>query len=121
MMRKGVKADERKPASELFFDRDFLIPLKEENPETAEALEMVRLAPSAVNRQPWRVVRKGNGYHFYLKHDKGYIGKATGDLQKVDMGIALCHFLSGAPGEFRIENPGLSLEGDTEYIASVIR
>ena len=121
MMRKGVKADERKQASELFFDRDFLIPLKEENPETAEALEMVRLAPSAVNRQPWRVVRKGDGYHFYLKHEKGYIGKATGDLQKVDMGIALCHFLSGAPGEFRIENPGLSVEGDTEYIASVIR
>ncbi len=120
MMRKGVKADERKPASELFFDRDFYIPLAEENPKTADALEMVRLAPSAVNRQPWRVVREGNAYHFYLKHDKGYVGASTGDLQKVDMGIALCHFMSGTDGALRLLEPGIAAEAGTEYIASVI-
>ena len=119
MMRKGVKADERKSASELFFDRDFHIPLTEDNPQVADALEMVRLAPSAVNRQPWRVIRNGNAYHFYLKHDKGYVGPATGDLQKIDMGIALCHFISGTDGVLQIQNPGITTEAGIEYIASV--
>ena len=119
LMRKGVKADERKPASELFFDRAFFLPLYEERKEIADALEMVRLAPSAVNRQPWRIVRQGRVYHFYLKHDKGYVGKATGDLQKVDMGIAVCHFMSGVNGYFTLSDPGIPTETGVEYIASV--
>ncbi len=119
MMRKGVRADERKPGSELFFDRDFHIPLSEDNEELAAALEMVRLAPSAVNKQPWRVVREGKNYHFFLKHDRGYVSETTGDLQKVDMGIAICHFMSGTDGTFRISAPGIATESDTEYIATV--
>lgn len=119
MMRNGVKAGERKNAAELFFDGDFTAPLEEENELVRAALEMVRLAPSAVNRQPWRIVRIGNAYHFYLKHAKGYVSEATGDLQKVDMGIALCHFMSGVEGELRLEDPGLPAEKDTEYIATV--
>ena len=119
LMRKGVKADERKPASELFFDQAFFLPLYEERKEIADALEMVRLAPSAVNRQPWRIVRQGRVYHFYLKHDKGYVGKATGDLQKVDMGIAVCHFMSGVNGCFELSDPGIPTETGVEYIASV--
>ena len=80
---------------------------------------MVRLAPSAVNRQPWRVVREGTDYHFYLKHDKGYVSSATGDLQKVDMGIALCHFMNGTDGSFRLADPGITTEAGTEYIGTV--
>ena len=119
LMRKGAKADERKASAEVFFDKAFFIPLQEENPKTADALEMVRLAPSAVNRQPWRVVREGTNYHFYLKHDKGYVSAATGDLQKVDMGIALCHFMNGTDGRFRLADPGITTETGTEYIATV--
>ena len=119
LMRKGVKADERKPASELFFDQAFFLPLSEDRKEIADALEMVRFAPSAVNKQPWRIVRQGRVYHFYLKHDKGYIGKATGDLQKVDMGIAIFHFMSGVNGSLAISDPGIPAETDVEYIASV--
>ncbi|MBO7422266.1 MAG: nitroreductase [Oscillospiraceae bacterium] len=119
MMRRGVKADERKPASELFFDRAFFLPLKEENNAVEQALEMVRYAPSAVNRQPWRVVREGKNYHFYLKHDKGYINKATGDLQKVDMGIAICHFMIGVESTFAIADPGIPAEAGVEYIGTV--
>ena len=119
LMRKGVKADQREPASELFFDREFYHPLTEENGNTVDALEMVRFAPSAVNRQPWRVVREGKNYHFYLKHGRGYISDATGDLQKVDMGIALCHFMSGVEGVFGMSDPGIPTETDIEYIATV--
>ena len=119
LMRRGVKADERKPASELFFDQAFFLPLYEDRKEIADTLEMVRLAPSAVNRQPWRIVRQGRVYHFYLKHDKGYTGRATGDLQKVDMGIAICHFMSGVNGSFAVSDPGIPTETGVEYIASV--
>ena len=55
------------------------------------ALEAVRLAPSAVNKQPWRVVVTENAAHFYEKKDKGY-DNGTYDLQKADLGIALYHF-----------------------------
>ena len=120
LMRKSVKASERKRAAELFFDGDFSTPLSEENEAVKAALEMVRLAPSAVNRQPWRVVRVGSAYHFYLKHAKGYVSEATGDLQKVDLGIALCHFMSGVKGELLLQDPGLSTEKDVEYIATVL-
>ena len=119
LMRKGAKADERQSASALFFDGDFSAPLTEEDEKVRNALEMVRLAPSAVNRQPWRVVRIGRAYHFYVKHAKGYVSEAAGDLQKVDLGIALCHFMSGAGGDFKMEDPGLNTEKDLEYIATV--
>ena len=53
MMRKGVKADERLPFKELFFDGSFDKSLAKENAgKCLDALEMVRLAPSAVNKQP---------------------------------------------------------------------
>ena len=61
-------------------------------------LEVVRWAPSASNKQPWRVVRGRKRWHFYLARTKGY-GKGLltslvklADLQRVDMGIAMCHF-----------------------------
>ena len=120
LMRKGVKAGERKNDAEMFFDGDFSAPLTAADEKIQAALEMVRLAPSAVNRQPWRVVRIGSAYHFYLRHAKGYVSEATGDLQKVDMGIALCHFMSGVEGKLLLEDPGLSTEKDTEYIATVL-
>ena len=65
----------------------------------AAVLEGVRMAPSASNKQPWRIVRRGGDWHFYLQRTKGY-GKGSAlfavlrlaDLQRVDLGIALCHF-----------------------------
>jgi len=51
----------------------------------------VRLAPSAVNRQPWRMVVMDDVVHFYLQRAKS-LGGGKLDMQKIDMGIALCHF-----------------------------
>jgi len=133
MMRKAVKADSRKPWEELFFRGDFQTPLTEaglrdaagpESAAAADALEMVRLAPSAVNKQPWRVVALDGAYHFYEKKDRGYVSEATGDLQKCDVGIAVCHFVSaleerGISFEFAIRDPEIPAPEDTEYIATV--
>lgn len=120
VMRKGVRADKRLPAKELFFDHDFSAPLITDDKKIEDALEMVRLAPSATNSQPWRIVRDKNAFHFYLKHNKGY---ATGawDMQKIDMGIALCHFMTGmGGGRLVLDDPKIPVRENTEYIATVV-
>lgn len=124
MMRKAIKADERLPFEELFFDCNFNTPLKKEKAgKLAEPLEMVRLSPSAVNKQPWRVVVSDNMVHFYLKHSKNFSGDSALDMQKVDMGIALCHFALTAKENnlnpiFMQEDPKLISSPELEYIAS---
>lgn len=123
MMRKGVKADVRKPLSEIFFDGDLSTPL-EETGSIAEAMELVRWAPSAVNKQPWRVIRKDGRFHFYLKHDKGFISDEVGDMQKIDMGIALYHFVkgleeAGMTPAISMEDPAIDVPENVEYIATV--
>ncbi len=123
LMRKGVKADSRLGFGELFYDGSFGTPLTEEKAgEIAPALEAVRLAPSAVNKQPWRAVLCGNKVHFYEKRSRGYDDGAW-DVQKIDMGIALCHFEltakeNGLTAVFGTEDPGISTSDDTVYIAT---
>ena len=126
MMRKGVGADNRMPAEKLFFDGNFAAPLSgRKKDEIADLIEMVRWAPSAVNKQPWRVVCADGGvYHFYEKKDKGYVSNETGDLQKIDVGIALCHFVmgleeQGTTPKVTVSDPGIQLPEGVEYIASV--
>lgn len=82
----------RKPFTALFFENSFQTPLAATDAGAYEIpLEMVRLAPSAANRQPWRIVRTSGQFHFYLAHDSLNASHSY-DIQKVDMGIALCHF-----------------------------
>ena len=125
MMRKVVKADERMAFEELFFDGFFTTPLtKEKAGKFAESLEMVRLAPSAVNKQPWRAVVAGNSVHFYLVRSKGVGHGAKLDMQMIDMGIALCHFAltaeeSGLQMVFLEDDPKLA-NTEGEYIASFV-
>ena len=123
LMRKGVKADSRLPFETLFFNTSFERPL---SPESAgklkDVLEAVRLAPSAVNKQPWRAVVCDDCVHFYEKRSKA-LREDAWDIQKIDMGIALCHFAlaaeeAGIPHTFLIKDPGLETAADTEYIAT---
>ena len=123
MMRKGIKADSRLAFETLFFDGAFDKPLSAENAgDLRLPLEMVRLAPSAVNGQPWRVVCCGDRVHFYEKRGKGMASDAW-DIQKVDMGIALCHFELGAVESglrpvLYAEDPGIPGQDGLIYIAS---
>ena len=104
----------------------------------------MRTAPSATNKQPWRIVRigrpdggpvgghgGGHDWHFHLVRTKGY-GKGStvftvlriADLQRVDLGIAMCHFElvareSGLDGSWVVDDPGLDLPGPgIEYTAT---
>jgi len=124
LMRKGVKADWRMPFEELFFSGSWDHPLTAEQAGAlACPLEMVRLGPSAVNKQPWRAVVTGDTVHFYLKRNKDFAIGKSGDMQKIDAGIALCHFDltaqdAGLNPRFLLSDPGLPLEEGMEYIAS---
>lgn len=92
-MRFAAGSDNRKAATELFFNGSFGKTFGEgEAGIYALPLEMVRLAPSASNKQPWRIVKEGRYFHFYLQHAKGYAASMSFDVQKIDMGIAMCHF-----------------------------
>ncbi|MDD5824176.1 MAG: nitroreductase family protein [Firmicutes bacterium] len=119
IMRKGCKADSRRPASELFFDTEFGKPLDMASCAQADSFEMLRLAPSAVNRQPWRVVRTGNDYHFYVQHTKAASLEEEWSIHTVDLGIGLCHFMGEAGGKLIIENPGITTPALAKYIATV--
>lgn len=98
IVRFSIRAGSRKPWSELFYNYDFSGQLGRNTGKYADVLEMARLAPSAGNLQPWRIVRDKNksAYHFYLERKKGYdklmANRHRADLQRIDMGIAICHF-----------------------------
>lgn len=92
MLRWLAKSDQRQEWSALFFQEDFAHPLTQAAAgDYAFPLEMLRLAPSAVNKQPWRVVQADGAYHFYKTHSEKE-SKLGIDIQRTDVGIAACHF-----------------------------
>ncbi len=116
----------RKPWAELFFHQRLDRPLaKNEAGDFHVPLEMVRLAPSASNRQPWRVIKSGDSWHFYLEPSL-LTNKILGfEIQRIDMGIALCHFELtarelGLPGNWDVlkENPPSLGTKKLQYVAS---
>ncbi len=124
VMRKKILADQRLPFEELFFDGAWNVPLTKEGAGYLEPLfRAVRLAPSSVNRQPWRILVCDHAVHFYLNRKNRATHPSGLDIQKVDMGIALCHFALAAQESslgitFSTEDPPLTAPSDMEYIAS---
>lgn len=123
-MRKMAGSDNRKKWEELFFDGSKKSPLeKKELGAFKEVLEMVRIGPSASNKQPWRIVKNENRYDFFLERTPDYAKSLDFDIQMLDMGIAICHFetalkeqkLTGKFKKVREETPSWP-EG--EYIIS---
>ncbi|MBN2658079.1 MAG: nitroreductase family protein [Spirochaetales bacterium] len=88
-----------------------------------EIIEAVRFAPSASNKQPWRIVRQGDLHHLYCEFDKNYLRLFRQfKIQLLDMGIALCHLLKASEelrwrGKFSYSDPHLENE-DWTYILS---
>jgi hypothetical protein len=87
--------------------------------------QCVRIAPSASNKQPWRVIKEKYRFefHFYLDEDPKYnsIFKDI-KIQNIDMGIALCHFESaarelGLKGSLQVREPAIDA-GKWKYCAS---
>ena len=92
-LRALARSDSRKDATELFFQDDFKTPLTlEKSGSWTVPLEMVRLGPSASNKQPWRVLLLEDTLHFYEYKSPGYSTAFAYDIQRIDMGIAAAHF-----------------------------
>ena len=113
LMKPSPNPKKRKSWNEVFFKDSFNTPLDEADAGAyGTPLEMVRLAPSASNKQPWRIVRTDGHFNFYLAHDALYARIYSYDIQKIDMGIAMFHLEStakesGLKGRWEIETPGL--------------
>jgi nitroreductase len=135
LIRLGVSADRRLSWNRLFFDGGLDAPLSREAAgDYAVPLEMVRLGPSASNRQPWRIIRGVDasqpGWHFYLQRSRRYRSGALrgllggADLPRVDMGIAMSHFelavgALGLEGRWEVKEPHIEkTDVLVEYIAS---
>lgn len=116
MMAIGIPDDvpERSPAD---FKRKAA---KEMTDQPDERLEVLRLAPSATNSQPWFVTHEGDMLHIW-REELGLIKQRTlGRMNKIDMGIGLCHLYVANPTTFRFwreENPP-TLKGQI-YIGSI--
>ncbi|MBF0225330.1 MAG: nitroreductase family protein [Desulfobacterales bacterium] len=130
-IRWKAGSDSRQPWEIMFFNENFSTPItKAQAGVYADVIEMVRLAPSASNKQPWRIVKdkSKNDFHFFLSRTKGYDKNIKmfklADLQRVDMGIAMCHFELtanelGLKGKWELKKPNIeSLPEDTQYIAT---
>lgn len=123
--RAAVGADKRKNWQTLFFENDFSTPLAVTNDAPhREILEMVRLAPSSGNSQPWRIVKdnKVPAWHFFMKKVRSIYFNAG--LHHIDLGIAMCHFELtagelGLSGKWRHAAPDISgLPENTFYTMS---
>jgi len=133
LLRRQIKADQRLGWDQLFFENNFDTPLtKQAADKWIMPLEMIRIGPSGSNKQPWRIVKVGNVWHFYLQRTKGYrensLNRFLGieDIQRLDMGIAMCHFELtahelGLPGTWLCQEPCIQKPDPlTEYTTSWI-
>ena len=118
----GAGARKRKDFGELFFDEDFHSPLNIDDEKLKTCLEMVRIGPSASNKQPWRAVRKDGSIHFYLAKTKNYAGNSAYGfcMQRIDLGIAACHFdlaakELGIQGKITVNDPGIPSEYEYSF------
>jgi nitroreductase len=134
VIRLGAGAEKRLPWQRLFFEGTFDTPLTRKAASAyAVPLEMVRLGPSASNKQPWRIAHSGNAWHFFLQRTRGYSeGRlmkswTVADMQRIDMGIAMCHFELvarelGLEGRWLHSEPAIAKPDElTEYTTSWVQ
>jgi nitroreductase len=74
-------------------------PLEKISDTVDKRLEPARLAPSAINSQPWYFVTTGEGFDCYCA--KKFPAALYEKLNKIDMGIALAHLYIAYPDKFR--------------------
>ena len=100
LYRNNVAESKRKQLSEIADSLD-------------ERLEFARLAPSAINSQPWYFVHgENNIFHVYCANANPIRGLAIGRFNKIDMGIVLAHMYVSNMNTFEylgeIEHPKIN-------------
>lgn len=117
IMRRAAKSDNRLDHKALFFDGGFNTPVV--NQFTLDELDYIRKAPSASNKQPWRLLLTSKATHFYISRTPGYSKNLGYDVQILDIGIAYAHYSLVYPNSKAVEdNPGL--DTSLEYVISAL-
>ncbi|MHB0739631.1 nitroreductase family protein [Peptostreptococcus stomatis] len=123
--KASLGSKKRKDWDKLFFLDDFTKVLTKADAGIYEdALEMLRLAPSATNSQPWAVVKEGNKFHFFCNY-KNTLNDDVKKIKHIDIGIALSHFhqtamSKGLNGNLQVEDIGFSIPDNMHYVLSYI-
>lgn len=119
--RVSLGSKKRKEWDKLFFLDDFSKSLTKEGAgRYTDALDMLRLAPSATNAQPWAVVKEGDKFHFFCN----YKNSTNNDVKKIkhlDLGIALSHFhqtamSDGLNGKLEVADIDFDVPENMHYI-----
>lgn len=99
-LRSGPQAFQRKAMSDISDLEDL-------------RLEPARLAPSSTNSQPWHFVHDGNAIHAYCNEQGILRHKMLGNMNRIDMGIALAQMYAANTDTFRFftADAPLSLKG----------
>jgi len=126
VLKSVANSKNRKPWNQLFFQNDFKNPLPEDKEVSYYfPLQAVRLAPSAYNLQPWRIIMdsKHSTVHFFVRRVRMLesFQKAM-PFQDLDMGIAMTHYEStaeemGLKGQWERKKPRVH-QKDFQYIVS---
>jgi len=116
--RTMARSDRRRPMQQLFFT---VSSVDADKPLAADShlykpLELMRLAPSSTNCQPWRAVVNGHCVHFF--------NTGTRAMCDIDMGIGLRHFVYGCAaynvtGHFETTGPARN-PAHARYVISYI-
>ena len=123
IMRVSLGSKNRKAWNKLFYLNDFNQALSETDARKFEiALEMLRLAPSSTNAQPWIAVKEGDTIHFFCNY-KNSISDDMKKIKHLDLGIGLAHFhqtamSEGLDGEFEIQDINFSTPENMHYVIS---
>lgn len=123
--RAGLQSKNRKNWNKLFYLENFEKTLSEKDAgEYKLPLEMLRLAPSSTNAQPWSVVKEGNSFHFFCNY-KDNTGDDTKKIKHLDLGIALSHFhqtamSEGLKGKFELNDIDFSIPEHSHYVISYV-
>ena len=112
LVRFLAKGNNRREYKEIFFDQT-LEPLVTKTKE----LEFVQVAPSASNKQPWRLIVNNDLVDFNIQRTKGYGDKLNYDIQAFDIGIALRHYTLESR-DFQITYSGKTLP-ECDYLFSI--
>ena len=123
IMRASLGSKNRKTWNKLFYLNDFNQTLSQTDAGKYEtALEMLRLAPSSTNAQPWIVVKEGDNIHFFCNY-KNSISDDMKKIKHLDLGIGLAHFhqttmSEGLDGKFEIQDIKFSIPENMHYVIS---
>ena len=119
--RASLGSKKRKEWDKLFFSDDFSKSLTKEGAgRYTDALDMLRLAPSATNAQPWAVVKEGDKFHFFCNY-KNSINNDVKKIKHLDIGIALSHFhqtamSDGLNGKLEVADIDFDVPENMHYI-----